>query len=228
MKPYGLKMKEVTAATNLPKSTILHYVAQGLLPEPTRTSRNMAYYDPTCVERAKFIKTIQDKYAFPLEKIKKLLQAWEAGHDITHLLELDAVIFGASQQPEMDEKAFRRATGLTARQVNELLAAGLLIPLKRGRYRQDDVEAGKAFAASFSQGLQAADLAFYVRIAKEVVDQEMRLRQRLTAALPENEDARLTTALTLGARLLRNYIIDRVFQRRVAAAQNLKDEALLS
>ena len=138
------------------------------------------------------------------------------------------MIFGASQQPEMDEKAFRRVTGLTARQVNELLAAGLLIPLEKGCYRQDDVEAGKTFAASFSQGLQAADLAFYVRIAKEVVDQEMRLRQRLTAALPENEDARLTTALTLGARLLRNYIIDRVFQRRVAAAKNLKDEALLS
>ena len=228
MNRYGLKMKEVTAATNLPKSTILHYVAQGLLPEPTRTSRNMAYYDPVCVERAKFIKTIQEKYAFRLEKIKKLLEAREAGQDITPLVELDAVIFGTSQQPEMDEKAFRRATGLTAGQIAGLLAEGLLAPLEEGRYRQDDVQAGKAFAASYAHGLHAADLAFYVRIAKEVVDQEMRLRRRLTAALPENEDARLTADLTRSARLLRNYVIDRVFQRRVAAAQSLKDEALLS
>ena len=77
----GLRMRELTGATGLPKSTILHYVAQGLLPEPVRTGRNMAFYDPECVERARYIKEVQNTYAFPLEKIKRLLQSRDEGKD---------------------------------------------------------------------------------------------------------------------------------------------------
>jgi len=84
----GLRMRELMEATGLPKSTILHYVAQGLLPEPVRTGRNMAYYDAACVERAKFIKKVQGTYSFPLEKIKKLLVvADEGGHSTLRRIE---------------------------------------------------------------------------------------------------------------------------------------------
>jgi DNA-binding transcriptional MerR regulator len=215
-------------ATDLPKSTILHYVAQGLLPEPVRTGRNMAYYDPACVDRVKFIKTVQGKYSLPLERIKKLLVSMDEGRDATPLAELDAVVFGTMDGPQLDLKAFKEATGLTEEQVSELLRTSLLLPLKEGSFRQDDVDAGRFYAAGFAQGLQASDLTFYVTIAGEVVNQEMRLRQRLTGHLPEGQDARATAELTRGARTLRNYVIDRVFQRRVAAATTLKDEGLLS
>lgn len=47
----GLRMKELMEATGLPKSTILFYLEQGLLPKPVKTSRNMAYYPPECMER---------------------------------------------------------------------------------------------------------------------------------------------------------------------------------
>ncbi len=224
----GLRMREVTQATGLPKSTILHYVAQGLLTEPIRTGRNMAYYDPATIDRAKFIKTMQEKYSFPLEMIKKLLASRDEGKDIGPLVELDAVIFGAREGPEMDQKAFERATGLTGEQVAELLAAHLLLPLKDGSFQQSDVDAGRVFASGFILGLRASDLAYYATLAKELVDHEMRLRQRLTAQLPEGEDVQITVQLTRGARLLRNYVIDRIFQLRVAAAKNLKDEKLLS
>lgn len=224
----GLRMREVTEATGLPKSTILHYIAQGLLPEPVRTGRNMAYYDPATVDRAKFIKSMQEKYSFPLEMIKKLLASRDQGRDIGPLVELDAVIFGQRRAPELDRRAFERATGLTDEQVEDLLAAHLLLPLKEGRFGQEDVDVGRVFARGFALGLQASDLVYYVTIAKELVDHEMRLRRRLTAHLPEGEDAQITAQLTRGARLLRNYVIDRVFQLRVAAAESLKDQDLVS
>ena len=72
-------MKELAEATGLPKSAILHYVAQGLLPEPVRTGPNMAYYDPACIERIKYIKAIQSRYAFPLGKIKMILARKDQG-----------------------------------------------------------------------------------------------------------------------------------------------------
>lgn len=143
-------------------------------------------------------------------------------------MELHAVVFGSDQGAALDEKEFRRVTGLTARKVAELLKAGLLMPLAEGVFRPDDVSAGMTYAVAFARGVKVSDLAFYVNTAKEIVDQEMRLRDRLTGNLPDDEDARITTQLTRGARALRNYVIDRVFQLRVATAKTLKDkEALL-
>ncbi len=196
----GLRMKELMEATDLPKSTILHYVAQGLLPEPVRTGRNMAYYDPACVERVKFIKTVQGKYSLPLERIKKMLQSMDEGRDATPLAELDAVIFGSTEGRKLDQRAFQQATGLAEGQVSELLRANLLLPLKEGSFTQDDVDAGRIFAASFARGLRTSDLAFYATMAREIVNSEMRLRQRLTGHLPEGQDAHETAELTRGAR----------------------------
>ena len=223
----GLRMRELAEATGLPKSTILHYVAQGLLPAPVRTSRNMAFYDPACIERAKYVKALQSTYFFPLEKIKKLLLLRDEGRDTTSLMELNTAVFGTSEGAALDEEAFRHATGLTGPQVSELLEAHLLMPLEKGSFRQDDVDAGRTYAGAFARGLGSSDLAFYTAIAHELVDREISLRRRLTRHLPDDQDARMTTELTRGARILRNYVIDRVFQHRVAGAKTLKDEETL-
>ncbi len=220
----GLRMKELTEATGLPKSTILHYVAQGLLPAPVKSSRNMAFYDPACIERAKYVKAVQSTYSFPLERIKRLLSLRDEGKETDSLMELHTTVFGAPVGPALDEEAFRSATGLTSPQLSALLEAHLLMPLEKGSFRQDDVDAGTTFAASFALGLGPSDLAFYTVIANELVDREMGLRRRLTGHLPDDQDARVTTQLTRGARTLRHYVIDRVFQHRVAAAKTLKEE----
>jgi predicted DNA-binding transcriptional regulator AlpA len=48
-----LKMKELAEASGVSAGTIKHYLREGLLPEPVKTSRNMAYYPPEFVERIK-------------------------------------------------------------------------------------------------------------------------------------------------------------------------------
>ena len=42
-----LKMSELAEASGVSAGTIKHYLREGLLPEPVRTSRNMAYYPPS-------------------------------------------------------------------------------------------------------------------------------------------------------------------------------------
>ena len=49
------RMNELVEGTGVPKSTILHYLHQGLLPEPIKTIPNMASYDPECINRIRFI-----------------------------------------------------------------------------------------------------------------------------------------------------------------------------
>ena len=224
----GLRMKELAEATGLPKSAILHYVAQGLLPEPVRTGPNMAYYDPACIERIKFIKTMQSRYAFPLGKIKMILARKDEGNDAESLIELSETIFGSAAGPSLDEAAFRDATGLSSEQIETLIENGLLLPLEEGQYNEQDVTIGRIYAQGLALGIAASDMAFYAVAAKQIVDEEMRLRARFTAHLPEDQDAGLTQRLVQSARATRNYVIDRTFQRRIAAAVHLKDDGLLS
>jgi DNA-binding transcriptional MerR regulator len=224
----GLRMKELADATGLPKSAILHYVAQGLLPEPIRTGPNMAYYDPACIERIKFIKTMQNRYAFPLGKIKMILARKDQGQDALPFIELSETIFGSADGTPLDEAAFCDATGLSSEQVKALIENGLLLPLEKGRYNGQDVTIGRIYAQGLDLGIAVSDMAFYAVAAKQIVDEEMRLRRRVTAHLPEDQDAGLTQRLVQSARATRNYVIDRTFQRRIAAAGHLKDEGLLS
>src|SRR5439155_24829314 len=68
-----LKMRELAAASGVSAGTIKHYLREGLLPEPVRTSRNMAYYPPEFVERIKLIKQLQEDRFMPLKVIKRML-----------------------------------------------------------------------------------------------------------------------------------------------------------
>jgi DNA-binding transcriptional MerR regulator len=224
----GLRMKTLAEATGLPKSAILHYIAQGLLPEPIRTGRNMAYYDPLCIERIRFIKELQNRYAFPLSKIKVILARKDQGEDTLPFIELSETIFGSPVGTSLDEAALGAATGLSSEQIAELIEKGLLIPLEAGRYNEQDAAIGRIYAQGLAMGIKASDLAFYAATAKQIVNEEMRLRRRLTAHLPEDQDAGLTRRLVQSARATRNYVIDRTFQRRIASAGHLKDEGLLS
>ena len=224
----GLRMKKLSEVTGLPKSAILHYLAQGLLPEPVRTGPNMAYYDPACIERIQFIKSMQSAYSFPLSKIKLILTKKNLGKDIAPFIELSEIVFGTNDGPIFDEMEFSNATGLDLEQVNELIENKLLLPLENGCFNQHDVAIGKIYADGSAMGTKVSDIVFYSEAAQQIVDGEMRLRQKLTAHLPEDQDVEATKRLIKAARAVRNYVIDRAFQNRIASARDLKDEGLLS
>ncbi|MEK6277042.1 MAG: MerR family transcriptional regulator [Actinomycetota bacterium] len=66
-------MKELAEASGVPAATIKHYLREGLLPEPVKTSRNMAYYPPEFAERIRLIKQLQEERFMPLKVIKSML-----------------------------------------------------------------------------------------------------------------------------------------------------------
>jgi DNA-binding transcriptional MerR regulator len=224
----GLRMKELMALSGLPKSTLLYYVEQGLLPAPIKTSPNMAYYPPQCVERLALIKTLQNQHRLPLQKIQRLLDLQDQGQEITPLIELNQAIFGQEGGPLLDRQGFLEATGLEPGQLKQLEAANLLLPLEEGLFDQQDVAMGNLFAGGLARGMTVADMVFYPRLGKQIVDQEMELRQQLTSHLPISQDAALTLQMVQAARATRSYVIDRLFQKRVAASRDLKDEGMTS
>jgi DNA-binding transcriptional MerR regulator len=69
-----LRMGELARASGVSAATIKHYLREGLLPEPVKTSRNMAYYPAEFVERIRMIKQLQEERYMPLRVIKDLLE----------------------------------------------------------------------------------------------------------------------------------------------------------
>ena len=114
--PPRLKMNELAAATGVPKSTILYYIGQGLLPQPRKTSPNMAYYEPACVERIKLIQQMQQRHRLTLSEIKQRLEDENRGSELGVDLELNEEIFGPGDPRRLlDAEAFIRETGLERR-----------------------------------------------------------------------------------------------------------------
>ena len=68
-----LRMGELARASGVSAATIKHYLREGLLPEPVKTSRNMAYYPAEFVDRIRMIKQLQEERYMPLRVIKDLL-----------------------------------------------------------------------------------------------------------------------------------------------------------
>jgi DNA-binding transcriptional MerR regulator len=74
-----LRMRELAEAAGVSAGTIKHYLREGLLPEPIKTSRNMAYYPTEFVERVRLIKQLQEDRFLPLKVIKEILEDGEGG-----------------------------------------------------------------------------------------------------------------------------------------------------
>ena len=218
-------MKELAEATGLPKSTIQHYINQGLLPTPVKTSPNMAYYDPRCIDRIKFIQELQHRHRLSLAEVKEVLKKRGEEEDFSIYLELKGLIFGTTHEEQLLNRSdFCKATGLTTDRVTKLLEARLLLPFEEDRFDQEDVVMGTMFARAFSWGLRIEDVTYYVELGEKIVDHEAALKRRLTHHLSYAEDAALTMEMVKNARMSRAYIIDRLFQHRIAAMRDLKDE----
>jgi len=220
----GLKMKDLTEATGLPRSTVLHYLHQGLLPDPVRTSPNMAYYHPSCVNLLRLIKNLQAKHRYSLAQIKEALGREESGRELAARVELQEVIFGSQPREEHDLKTFCQRTGLTPEQVASLQELELLLPLVEGRFDQEDVAMGLVLAQALDKGLAPEEITYYPRLAKELVKEEMAVRRRMTGHLPPAQDASRTAEMTRAARVMRGYSFERAFQKRVLAMRDLKEE----
>jgi DNA-binding transcriptional MerR regulator len=114
----GLKMSELAGASGVSPGTIKHYLREGLLPEPVRTSRNMAYYPPEFVDRIRTIKRLQEERFMPLRLIREVLEQ--------------------ADRPRVPRRELLERYELPANVLDRLAEIGVLTPTRDG-YDADDV-----------------------------------------------------------------------------------------
>ena len=76
------------------------------------------------------------------------------------------------------------------------------------------------------QPLACPNLPFFTTadVGEKIIDQETALRNRMTGRLSYQQDAAATTKMVKNARMCRAYVDERLFQHRVAAMKNLKEQ----
>jgi DNA-binding transcriptional MerR regulator len=174
-----LKISELAERADVPVATVRHYLREGLLPEPVKTSRNMAYYPPEFVDRIRTIKRLQEERFMPLRVIR------------------DAVL--AERTPKAE---ILKRFDLPARALDRLSELGVLSPDESG-YSQADVRIIEAIAMFRAEGWNektgfgARDVARLMKGLEPVVDDELELMvERFSALEPERAGELLESGMS--------------------------------
>ncbi len=205
-----LKMGELAEASGVPAPTIKHYLRVGLLPEPVKTSRNMAYYPPEFVDRIKLIKQLQEERFMPLRAIKSVLD--EDPERARAMLELEDRILDralAGERSRTSAAEVRESYGVPKEVLDRLEELEVLSPNSRG-YLPSDVKIIEAIsrfrAGGYDEeiGFTVYDTLRYKSALEELVKQEVDVvMNRLAGEVPLE---RVVEMLEAGAQPLQDLI----------------------
>jgi DNA-binding transcriptional MerR regulator len=205
-----LKMRELAEASGVSAGTIKHYLREGLLPEPVRTSRNMAYYPPEFAERIRLIKRLQEERFMPLKAIKSVLE--EDPDRARALVELEDRILEravAGEQARTSAAELCRRYDVPQEVLDRLAELEVISPNSRG-YGPRDVEIVEAIsrfrAGGYDEriGFTVYDTLRYKSALEELVKEEVQvLLDRLAGEVDTDRAVELIEA---GAEPLRDLI----------------------
>ena len=174
-----LRMGELAEASGVSAGTIKHYLREGLLPEPVKTSRNMSWYPPEFVERIRLIKQLQEERFMPLKAIKSVLD--EDPVRARALVEIEDRILDralSTEQARTSAAEVKRRYDMPAEVLDRLEQIGILTPNSRG-YSQLDVQVIEAIsrfrAGGYDEqiGFTVYDTLRYKRALEELVKEEV-------------------------------------------------------
>lgn len=199
-----MKMQDLERTTGVGRETIRFYIREGLLPQPERPGRNVAWYDESFVERIALIKELQQKRFLPLQVIKAIVgnDAAPSRDEVKALLELDGKLFpavagGTAMPPERLSDVARRAS-VKASEIRQLAATGIIEAETRdGDQWLDEtgiriVEVwGKLRQAGFTNelGFAPESLRIYVDFVRWLAREELRIFSHAVAGRVDVEQS---------------------------------------
>jgi DNA-binding transcriptional MerR regulator len=154
---------KIARAAGVTRATVKHYNDLGLLPAPTFTGPNMAYYDPACVERIRLVRELRERRHLPLRDIAAMFAAQGAERvaqalHISRALRTDLLdaLAGERRSP------VSRARLLAVPGMDERVLAELAALMRAGGLTEE-------------AGFAVDDLRLYVERLEALVQEEVRL-----------------------------------------------------
>ena len=210
-----LKIGELAERAGVSPGTVRHYLREGLLPAPVKTSRNMAWYPAENVQRIALIRRLQEERFMPLRVIRAMLDT--EPERVRALIEsedriLERALASAEQRGggrRVTAKEIRERYDIPRNVLARLVEIGVLTPSSRG-YGPDDVQIVEAISRFRAGGYDEAlgftvyDTLRYREALEPLVQEEIRaLLDRLAG---EVEVERAHEIIEAGAGPLRELI----------------------
>ena len=161
---------ELANRTGISTQTIHYYLKEGLLPKPVKTSKTWAYYTRNHVERINMIKSLKERYYFPLKVIRGILEEVPSHKRLMSSAPLPAAsdLEKSSAKGKkgslMSRKELSIKSGVSLGFINELEEMGFLLSggSNAKRYDSDDLALVKSFSRLIKVGKGSLeDLRFY-------------------------------------------------------------------
>lgn len=152
--------------------------SQGLL-APARSDGGYRLFDPSDVERLRFILRQQRDHFLPLKVIKSKLTLWERGEEFDDAEPAARTGLLDHRSEPLTETELVRRSGLTEEQVAALVSHGLLEQPRDGVHPAEALVVASEARRLFAQGLEPRHL----RAVKHAAEREVDVIAQLSAPL---------------------------------------------
>ncbi|MBI2059800.1 MAG: MerR family transcriptional regulator [Nitrospirae bacterium] len=192
-----LKMSEIARRAAVAPSTIKFYMQQGLLPKPVKTSRNMAYYERSTVERVKLIKELQGKAFLPLHVVRRIMKNTPDLNDIRAYFHIFRGPVAGTRFEPVEEQKLLEEGHLSSEEIKRLARIGVVEPEARDGKRYYDADDAaivrllvKMRKAGFNpeRGFKVEQLRMYKEALEPLARREVELAVRGVVGKMKVED----------------------------------------
>ena len=176
------KISELVAKTNVPKSTILYYIREGLLPEAKKIKSNVHRYSDEHIELIHYIKYMKEEIGSTNEQIKFALQNQNQSFSSSATM-LQPLMNTLSAVPSdarhFTKKEFIEYFDVDDALLDELLNDGILLPLHEDNYTEREASMIKLVTYFKEVGVDYSILKAYVHHARALSELEYQMQTQL-------------------------------------------------
>ncbi|MCF6206199.1 MAG: MerR family transcriptional regulator [Sulfurovum sp.] len=182
------KISELVAKSGIPKSTILYYIREGLLPEAKKLKSNVHRYSDEHLELIKYIKYMKEHLGSSNEQIKYALQHRNqslatSSTMIEPLMNTLSTI--TPDMPHYTKKNFISHFNIDASLLEKLLSDEIVVPLGEDDYTEREATMVRLVEHYLEVGIDYGILKSYVFHAKALAQLENMMQTQLCAVRNE-------------------------------------------
>jgi len=203
----AIKMSEVVKRSGVPKSTILYYIKEGLLPQPQKPKPNLHLYDESTVERLHLISYLQKHFETSIEEIKSILQsgAFDFSDGFRGIWETLDILMGAFHISTYTVDEVARKLDISKEKIDEYLQRELIY-LRDNLLTDKEIEIIEILLSIEELTDRCSILDSYVDSARDIATKEIDTAQELLASIPNQESNRVFKSLLDTTLILKQYI----------------------
>jgi len=176
------KISELVALTKMPKSTILYYIREGLLPEAKKIKSNVHRYNDEHVELIKYIRYMKEEIGSTNEQISFALknknQSLSSSFSMVEPL-MNTLSAVSPDATHYTKKQFIQHFKVDSQLLDKLMADGVLLPLSDDDFTEKEASIIELISSFNDVGIDYSIITTYVKHAQALCELEYQMQVQL-------------------------------------------------